>query len=135
MNTAFLFAAAAILAVLPILFLFKLNMEKIKENPSEIGSIQTKFFIGVAISEVIPIILIVFGMMNLTPVESLNELLVPGIIVIFALIFAPFFIFLQRFVGAPEESKQAITTFSMIGLALANAIPLISFISLIMLMP
>jgi hypothetical protein len=65
----------------------------------------------------------------------MNELLIPGIIVIFALAFAPFFIILQRFVGAPEESKQAITTFSMIGLSLANAIPFISLVALLLLLP
>ncbi|MEN2767331.1 hypothetical protein [Ornithinibacillus xuwenensis] len=132
---AYLFALAAVLAVIPILFLFKINIEKIKENQENIGKIQTNFFIGVAIAEAIPIILIVFGMLDLSPVSSIDELIIPGIIVIFSMLFAAFFIFLQRSVGVPEEAKQAATTFSAIGLAMANAIPIVSLVSLIMMMP
>jgi F0F1-type ATP synthase membrane subunit c/vacuolar-type H+-ATPase subunit K len=135
MSSAYLFAFAAILAVIPILLLFKMNIEKIKENPDVFASIQTKFFIGVAISEVIPLILLVFGMMDLSPAASMEELYLPGLIVILAMAFAPFFIVLQRSVGVPEEAKQAVNTFSFIGIAVANAIPLISLVCLIMMLP
>lgn len=135
MSSAYLFAIAAILACVSILLVFKINIEKIKENPENTAAIQTKFFIGVAIAEVIPMILVVFGMMDLTPVASIEELYIPGIIVIFALVFSPLFIFLQRSVGVPENAKQTVMTFSLIGIALANAIPLIALVSLIMILP
>ncbi|WP_026909362.1 hypothetical protein [Paucisalibacillus globulus] len=135
MSSAYYFALAAILAVIPILLIFKVNIEKIKENPSDVGSAQTKFFIGVAIAEVIPIILIVLGLMDLTPASSIEELYIPGLIVILCMVFAPFFILLQRSVGVPEEAKQKVTTFSMIAWAMVNAIPFISIVGLLLILP
>ena len=135
MNSAYYFAFAAILAVIPILLLYKINVEKIKENPDDFGSVQTKFFIGVAISETLPIILIVLGMMDLTSASSMEELYIPGLIVIISFIFAPFFILLQKSVGVPEEAKQKVNTFSMISWAMVNAIPIISLVGLLMMLP
>lgn len=135
LDNAYFFALAAILAVISILLVFKNSIEKIKESPEDYGSIQTKFFIGVAIAEAIPIILVIFGLMNLSTASSIEDLYIPGAIVIFSMIFAPFFIFLQRSVGVPEEAKQKVSNFSMIGIALINAIPLVSLVGLIMMMP
>src|SRR5690606_23971273 len=106
MSSAYYFAFASLLAVISILLVFKVNVEKLKENPKEVGQIQTKFFIGVAIAEAIPIILVVFGLMDLTTASSMEELYLPGLIVILSLVFAPFFIFLQKSVGVPEDAKQ-----------------------------
>jgi F0F1-type ATP synthase membrane subunit c/vacuolar-type H+-ATPase subunit K len=135
MSPAYYFAAAAILASLSILLIFKINIEKLKENPDNVGAIQTKFFIGVAIAELLPIIFIILGLVNLTTASSIEELYLPGIIVIFAMVFGPLFILLQRSVGVPEEAKQKVMTFSMIGMALANAIPFVSLVGLFMMMP
>ena len=135
MSSAYYFAFASLLAVISILLVFKVNVEKLKENPKEVGQIQTKFFIGVAIAEAIPIILVVFGLMDLTAVSSMEELYIPGLIVILSLVFAPFFVFLQKSVGVPEDAKQVVTTFSFIGMAMANAIPFISLVGLIMMLP
>ncbi|WP_010099224.1 hypothetical protein [Ornithinibacillus scapharcae] len=135
MDNAYYFAFAAILAVISILLVFKKNVDKLKENPEEYGNIQTKFFIGVAIAETIPLILIVFGLMNASPASSMEDLYIPGAIVIFSMIFAAFFIFLQRSVGVPEESKQKVTHFSMLVLMLINAIPIVSLVGLFMMMP
>lgn len=135
MSSAYLFAIAAILACVSILLVFKINIEKLKENPENTADIHTKFFIGVAIAEVIPMILVIFGLMDLTPAASIEELYIPGIIVIFALVFSPLFIFLQRFAGVPENAKQTVMTFSLIGIALANAIPLIALVGLFLILP
>ncbi|GGA64569.1 hypothetical protein [Ornithinibacillus halotolerans] len=135
MSSAYYFALAAILAVLAILLVFKLNVEKLKENPQQIGQVQTRFFIGVAVAESIPIVLIILGFLGLETVSSIEELYIPGAIVIFSMIFAPFFIMLQKSVGVPEEAKQTINTFSFIGIAMANAIPIISLACLFLMMP
>ncbi|WP_096272608.1 hypothetical protein [Paucisalibacillus globulus] len=135
MSSTYYFAFASLLAVISILLVFKVNVEKLKENPKEVGQIQTKFFIGVAIAEAIPIILVVFGLMDLTAVSSMEELYIPGLIVILSLVFAPFFVFLQKSVGVPEDAKQVVNTFSFIGMAMANAIPFISLVGLIMMLP
>lgn len=135
MDSAYLFAFAALIAVISILVVFKINVEKIKENPDNVEKYQTRFFIGVAISEAIPIMLVVLAFIDLTPASSMADLYIPGAIVIFAMLFAPLFIFLQRSVGVPEEAKARVNAFSAIGLAMANAIPIISLVGLILLMP
>ncbi|MFD2044466.1 hypothetical protein ACFSTA_09095 [Ornithinibacillus salinisoli] len=131
----YVFVLAAILAVVPMLIVFKINMEKLKENPDQSGKLQQNFFIGAALSETVPLILIIFGIANMEEVASIEELFIPGIIVILTMVIGTFFVFLQRSVGVPEESKQLVTTFAMVGVALVNAIPIIALVSLFMMTP
>ncbi|SES87701.1 hypothetical protein SAMN05216389_10316 [Oceanobacillus limi] len=131
----YVFVLAAVLAVIPILFFYKINLEKLKENPTLKEKYQTNLFIGVGISEAIPIILIVFGMANMETVGSFDELLIPGMIVILIMAIGSFFVLLQRSVDVTKENKEAVNTFSFVSLALMNAIPIISIVSLFMMAP
>jgi F0F1-type ATP synthase membrane subunit c/vacuolar-type H+-ATPase subunit K len=132
---AYYFVAAAVLAALPILTLYKVLVGKLKEEPTAQASIQQKFFIGVALSETIPLLLIVFGYINLTPVNSVEELYIPGLIVLFIMAYAVFFIFLQRNVDVTPEAKPIVQSFTLISLALALGVPIIALVSLFMMMP
>lgn len=131
----YIFVIAAVLAVIPILFVYKITMERIKENPGVVAKAQTHFFIGVALSEVIPIILIVFGMANLVPVNNTEELFLPAIIIFLLIGFSTLFIFLQRAFDVEKEAKEAVHTFAMISFAISNAIPIVALVSLFMMMP
>ncbi|SHF76540.1 hypothetical protein [Ornithinibacillus halophilus] len=131
----YIFVLAAVLAVIPILIIFKINFEKVKENPEIIGQVQTKFFTGAAISEAIPLVLIVMGMANIESANSISELYLPGLIVLLLMGFSAFFVMLQRGVGVPEEAKQQANTFTMIGIMIANAIPIVSLVGLFLMMP
>jgi F0F1-type ATP synthase membrane subunit c/vacuolar-type H+-ATPase subunit K len=132
---AYYFVAAAVLAALPILTLYKVLVGKLKEEPTAQANIQQKFFIGVALSETIPLLLIVFGYINLTPVNSMEELYIPGLIVLFIMAYAAFFIFLQRNVDVTPEAKPIVQSFTLISLALALGVPIIALVSLFMMMP
>ncbi|WP_164667621.1 hypothetical protein [Virgibacillus doumboii] len=132
---AYIFVAASVLALIPIMVLFKMNLEKIRENPDQLEKVQTKFFIGVAISEAIPILLIVFGMVNMTTVDSTSELYIPGLLVIVLMVIAVFFMTLQRAVNTDAESKAAVNSFARIGTPMAMAIPLVSIVGLFMMAP
>ncbi|MFC4025007.1 hypothetical protein ACFOUV_14530 [Oceanobacillus longus] len=123
----YLFTVAAVIAVIGIMVVFKINIDKMKENPEQFGKAQNNFFIGVALSESIPIILIVFGLINAEPVP-MEELYIPAAIVIMMMVFAAFFIFLQRNVDVAEDQKQQVNSFSLIALMLANAIPIIALV-------
>lgn len=129
------FMLAAVIAVISILTVFKIHIEQLKQAPENRGQIQTKFFVGVAIAEAIPIILLVLGFMNSAPVEAVNELYFPGLIILLCLVFAPLFVFLQSRVDVSEEARLPIQTFSMLGLALGSSIPLISLVGLFTLAP
>lgn len=130
----YLFVVAALLAVLPILLIFKISIESIKENPNDYMKVQQRFFIWVAVAEIIPILLIIYGFSNMDTVYPIEELLLPGIIVLFTIGFASLFIFLQRIIDVNEESRGIIQQFVMLSIALVNAIPLISIVSLFLMM-
>lgn len=135
--SAYIFVAAAALAVLPILFIFKICIEQVKDqdNPINGEKVQTKFFLWVALIEALPILLIVLGFMNQTTAASIEELYAPGLIVFVLMGFATLFIFLQKSIGVPKEQKEFINTFSMVGLAIANAIPIMSIVAIAMMVP
>jgi F0F1-type ATP synthase membrane subunit c/vacuolar-type H+-ATPase subunit K len=126
----YLFVIAAILAAISISVLFKINIGKIKEQPEQTSQIQTNFFIGVAISEAIPIVLLIFGLINTETVSSNQQLFIPAIIIILTIICASFFLFLQSKVDVVEENKASVTSFTAIGMAMVNAIPIIALVLL-----
>ncbi|WP_339226557.1 hypothetical protein NSQ77_13500 [Oceanobacillus sp. FSL K6-2867] len=123
----YLFSAAAVIAVIGILACFKINLDKIKENPEQVAKAQTNFFMGVAISESLPLIMIIFALIHAVPLP-IENLYIPAFIIIILMAFAMFFIFLQRKVDVEEDRKQAVNQFSMIALALANAVPIIALV-------
>ncbi len=122
-----MFTAAAIIAVIGILIVFKVNLDKIKEDPEQVAKAQSNFFIGVAIIEILPLIMIVFALIHAVPLP-IEEIYIPAFIIIILMAFAMFFIFLQRKVDVEEDRKQAVNQFSIIAIALANAIPIIALV-------
>ncbi|SFB27085.1 hypothetical protein SAMN04488072_11287 [Lentibacillus halodurans] len=132
---AYIFVAAALLAVIPIVVIFKMNLEKIRENPEQLNKVQTNFFIGLAISEMIPLILIVYGLMDATKVNSIEELYAPSIIILLLMAVSVFFMDLQKRIDVESESKKAINKFAMIAIPLVIVIPLVSLIGLFSMVP
>lgn len=131
----YVFVIATILAITPILIIFKVMLGRLKENPEQSGKIQSQFFIGVALSETIPLILIVYGFMNLTTASSVEEIYAPGLIIILFTALAAFFIFIQRAVDVGEEIKPVVNSFALIALAMTTAIPIISIVALFSMIP
>ncbi|WP_231889804.1 hypothetical protein [Oceanobacillus sp. Castelsardo] len=126
---------AAAIAAIGILFFFKRNLEKIKENPAMIEKYQTKLFIGSAISEAIPIVLIIIGFVNIEPIGSVDELIVPFTIIIGLIVFAIIYIFLQSRIDVDENAKSVVRNFGLISIGLVIAIPVISLVMLLMMVP
>lgn len=131
----YLFVMATIVSVIPILFIFKITVERMKDDPSLIQKAQIQFFLWVAILEIIPIILIIYGMANIESVSRIEELYMPGIIILLVSGFAALFIFLQRTFDVEEDLKETMNMFAMISLAMTNAIPIMSIVSLFLMMP
>ncbi|TFJ91577.1 hypothetical protein [Lentibacillus salicampi] len=132
---AYVFVAAALFAVISIVILYKVNLEKIRENPEQFEKIQTSFFIGVAIAEAIPIILLVFGLASAQPVENTGQLYAPGLIIILLAGFGALFMYLQKKVDVEEEARMAIHKFAMIAISLVTFIPIASLVGLMTMMP
>src|SRR5699024_11907192 len=62
---AYIFTLASIIPIIGIAILFKLTLTKLVSNTEPVPKIISRFFITVAIIEIIPIILFVYGFANL----------------------------------------------------------------------
>ncbi|WP_060678165.1 hypothetical protein [Virgibacillus halodenitrificans] len=131
----YIFVAAAVLAVIPILILYKIHSSKLKEDPSLRDKVQTKFMIGIAISEAIPILLIVYGFINLEPVQTISALYIPFLIVLFLMAYTVFFILVNKRIDVTPESEETVNAFAMVSLPLSMSMPLIALVSLFLMMP
>ncbi|APC49701.1 hypothetical protein BME96_16565 [Virgibacillus halodenitrificans] len=131
----YIFVAAAVLAVIPILILYKIHSSKLKEDPSLRDKVQTKFMIGIAISEAIPILLIVYGFIKLEPVQTISALFIPFLIVLFLMAYAAFFILVNKRIDVTPESEETVNAFAMVSLPLSMSMPLIALVSLFLMMP
>lgn len=125
------FVAASLLAVIPILGVFKVVIGKIQENPAEYQQGMQRFILFTALIEVLPILLIILGFMRLEQVQSITELYLPAAIIIFSYIFAMIFISLQRMNDAEIDTRQ----FRVIALALVGAIPIVSIVAIFLMLP
>jgi len=128
---AYYFVAATLIAVIPLLILFKVIIEKIRENPEKQAYFLTRFILGVALIESLPIVLVVLGFINLERVKDISELYLPGAIILLSLVFALIFISLQRINDAEVNTGQ----FRILALAFLSAIPMVSLISLMLMLP
>lgn len=134
MHSVYYFVLAVLIAVIGISVNFKFHIDKMKDNPTDQGKIQTKFFIANAIIEIIPIILVVWGFMNTRPVSSTADLLIPIAITIIATLFGVLFIFLQSKVDVTEEIKAFIRSFTFIGLMMILAFPIIAIVAMLLML-
>src|SRR5690625_39216 len=131
----YFFVLPTVIAILPILFIFKISVERLKEDPNNFQKAYVQFLIWTAIFEVIPILLIVFAFTRAEPVVNISELYMPGIIIILTSSFAAFFVFLQTKIDVVEDAKEAIQRLSLLAFMMMQAIPLVSIVGLLTMMP
>ncbi|MFS0863826.1 hypothetical protein [Fredinandcohnia sp. 179-A 10B2 NHS] len=142
LNPAWLFVAATAIAVIGILLAFKKFMRQVQaqiNNGQELKlqglqKEQTRFFINVAVAESIPILLIVFGFMQIEQVTEPINIFVPllSIIVIVAIAKINALATRRDVIGHNplSQSKNIVNTLFFIGLALMSAIPVISIVAI-----
>lgn len=131
----YFFVLPTIVAVIPMLFIFKVSIERVKEDPNSFQKAYIQFLLWAAIFEVIPIILIVFAFMNAEPVANISDLYMPGIIIFLMAGFAALFVFLQMTVDVVAETKGFVQRFCMLAFMLMLAIPIVSMTGLLTMMP
>ena len=129
---AYIFVAAAILAVIPVLILVKVNVNKLIDDPEQFNYVQKRFFIGMALSKVIPAILLVVGIVNLTPVNDYSDLYLPWGIIVITVLYGIHFITAQKNVNVDKQERLAINTLVTIARPMVLSIPLMSAIFLFM---
>lgn len=110
-------------------------VERIKEDPNKVQQVIVQFFIWAFLFEIIPIFINIYGFNQVSPAESLEQLYMPGILILLIVGFAAFFIFLQRTVDIEEKLKEPINMFALIAFALVASVPILSIVGLLMMVP
>lgn len=144
LNPAWIFVLATVIAVFGILSAFKSMMATVKAKIEEghefsvesLQKVQTRFFIKVALAESIPILLIVFGFMQIEQTNGqgfsvLLPLTIIGAVFIIALV--NIVNIRSDSVGYNEHSKTSrnmMNTLTFIGIALVAAIPIVSTVAI-----
>src|SRR5690625_4781750 len=131
----YFFVLPTVIAILPILFIFKISVERLKEDPNKFQKAYVQFLIWTAIFEVITILLIVFAFKKTEFVSNISDFYMPGLIIILTSSFAAFFVFLQMKVDVVEDSKEVIQRLSFLAFMMMQAIPLVSIVGLLTMMP
>jgi len=133
------FVIATIICVVGIAFIYKMMLGKVIASPHLISHHMTRYFMGVGLVEMIPIVLLVIGLTKSHRFVGMDEIVVPVILVILFWAAGLFFVFLQRKfslgAGANKDQKDvvpAIQQLTLITIALMTAIPLVSVICLLM---
>src|SRR5699024_128001 len=79
---AYIFVAAAVFSVIPFSIVFKVHINKLIEDPDQINTIFRNFFIGVALTKIVPVILLVYGIIKLTDGVEMSTLYIPWLLII-----------------------------------------------------
>lgn len=133
MDALYFFVIATVIATFGISYFVRKAIKQIAVNLEDRGKIHTNMFIGTALVEIVPIVLIVFGYVYL-PFSSIDNTL-PLIIVILSTALNLFLIYnttnkFVRDLTASNELKGALKLAASLGYTLVMAIPIVSVISM-----
>lgn len=106
----YIFVAAALLAVVPVVIIFNGCVNRLKEDPQTMKNVQKRFFIGAALSKIVPAILLMYGIIKMTPVDSISKLFIPWAIIGATVIGSLLFIGSQKDPEGNEDVKYTVNT-------------------------
>ncbi|MBA4538566.1 hypothetical protein H1Z61_15875 [Bacillus aquiflavi] len=138
-NPAWMLTFASLIAVLGIAFVFKQLMEKVvsADQGKERQTVQkalTQFFIKIMVIEIVPIILLIFGIMKLSTFSgTIDDMLIHIIVTVAVYLFGLLLVVIsakqaQQQPQITKEVHRHISTFMMMGIALISSFPLIVFV-------
>lgn len=123
---AYIFVAAAIVAVISFSIIFKFYIDKLVKKPEDINEIFRHFFIGVALSKIIPVILLIFGIIKLTDGVEISTLYIPWLIIIIVSVGGYSVVSAQKNLNVDKQTQVAIDTLTTIARPLLFSIPIMS---------
>lgn len=127
---AYIFVVAAILAVVPVLIVFKVGVNQLLEHPSDMKKVQRNFFIGAALSKIVPAILLVYGIIKMTPIASIQTLFIPWGIIAVVVIGGLMFIESQKNPDGGDDVKTNVNTLVTITRPHLFTVPLMAVVFL-----
>lgn len=125
---AYIFVAAALASVIPLLFIIHISVKKLIANPRQALQVQKQFFIAVGLSKITPVVLLIIGIIKLTHVEDLSSLYLPWLIIIAAVLFGLYYIKQQKELPDTEDATYAVNTLLTVAKPLIFSIPIMSAI-------
>lgn len=131
---AYIFVAAALASVIPLLAIINISVKKMLANPSQALQIQKQFFIAVAISKITPVVLLILGIVKLTYVDDISELYIPWLIILISVVFGLFFVKKLKQLPENDDEKLAVNTLISIARPLLFSIPLMAIAFLFLMM-
>ncbi len=129
MIKIYYFVIAALLSVISLVVVLKVNLDKVIDDPKRMYEVQKSFLIGVALSKIIPVVLIIIGIVQMKQAE-MNDLIVPIIVILVALLAAFIYMSYKKKINAKEEVTIAVHTLVKMARPLLFSIPLMAIIFL-----
>lgn len=130
----YIFVAAALLSVIPVVVVFKNCVNRLKKDPQSMKKVQRQFFIGAALSKIVPAILLMYGIIKMTPVDSVSKLFIPWAIILATVIGSLVFIGSQKDPEGNEEVKYNVNTLVTITRPHLFTIPLMAAVFMFLMM-
>lgn len=132
MDALIYFIFASFIATTGISYVVRNTLKNLAANPEQITNIQSKMFIGVAVVEAIPILLIILGYNGIE--SSTMNGTIPAIIIVIIAATNTLLIRRQAKVlvidhSTKEEAKPLISALEKISYALVTAIPIVGLVA------
>lgn len=108
----YMFVAAALLSVIPVLVIFKVFLNRLKEDPYQMARVQKNFFIGVAMTKILPVILLILAIFRMPSGISMERLYVPWILIGVTMIGGFIYVSMQKgkHQNESEDARRTINT-------------------------
>lgn len=133
MMVLYLFALAAVIAVIGVNSIFRKTIDILTNEPEKAAEARTRFFSQVAMVEIFPLVLIVlaFSFMT-TETISISDAYIPIAIIIGTIVFHVISSISQRShaqtANVDDSIKAQLQTFTFIKLAMGSSIPIVALI-------
>lgn len=126
------FIIASIIVTVFGLYFYTDMLKKISNHPEDFQQLFPQFMIKLAMSEFIPVALIVYGIINLPKGVDPEALVTPFVILLAIVVLNVFLVFSRTNMYIPkEEQPDPLKTIKFISIMILNTIPFISIIMLL----
>lgn len=130
MDPIYYFVIAVLIATSGISFVSRKALRNVSHHPESLQSIQTKLFIGVAVTEIIPIVLVVVGFTTLeqSTINPITPLILVAVITVIngGHVFKEY---LSLYGEADKVKKEKLRMLFMVCLPLLLAFPIVAAVA------
>lgn len=126
----YLFVSAALLAVISVAVIFKVLSNRLKGNPESYNQIQKNLFIGVAMSKIVPVIILIFAILRMPSGVAIDRLFIPWALIIVVVATSFFYISGQRKLNLEPHAQRAVNTLVMVTRPHLFSIPVMAIVFL-----